>query len=881
MKQKLFALMSVAALLASCSNDDFLTQKPNEAPKSEGIVFKMVDTATTRGEFTTDEEGNFATSWNAEVDRIGIIYSGVVKGLATDITTADATIWNDVAAATKTANTPTFEIGYDGANDLYAIYKTTRSGSYGWVTAVDDNNVLKFANQAASPANQKKGSFRAIRPVNNTNVTYSTNDQSVATMTVLPGDFTTQNQVGKKANFDNFFMVADPIDNIYSSTNAVGEELTLSFQRPYAALAVRTVGYNNAVYGNLKSVTVTAATSNLSSTNSSVDVAKKVDGAWVVTPGAGALNSVKLNINGGVGINWSDNAYAFIQILPVDRSEMPIAETYTVDLEFVNGTIRFNKSTTNSWSANSFVKMTCNLDEQDYLYLATNNTLIINNALPRLNGANQFDGGVAANSVTNFISKIVLSSEQLAVVKNKYTGVTDLTLANQSADLGDDLANVYSGARLASLTLTEATVAPKLSGTGTSVALATLSCPKVTEVPAYAYQNNGVLNNVYLPVVETIGNYAFSRASRLTTIGCNAQALKIGYMTYSPTVKHSSLTTIGSFAFEGINIITIDAPEVTTMGARAFGSAAINSLTTVLLPKYDFSDTYNAIALLSGSRLATADLSAVEELGVTTIAFTGTALNTVTLKPGVKIGLSAFANCTGLSRVDNLYQAAEIGENAFRGCTALTDVKVNAATIGVNAFNNSGLTNVVIGSGVTTIADGAFNGCTALNTVSNLANISSIGKEAFKGTLIPAFDFTSATLGEAAFMNCALLKGTVRSNVTTLEKDVFNGALLADRFVFPNVTTIKSGALNGVSAATFATVTFGQALTSIEKDAFCAALTVVPGVNDGSAVNKPITGTAAFHLILADKTGLVVSGNNVTFLATDGKYYQITFNSVQ
>ena len=94
MKQKLFALMSVAALLASCSNDDFLTQKPNEAPKSEGIVFKMVDNATTRGEFTTDEEGNFATSWNAEVDRIGIIYSGAVKGLRTAVSGADATLWN-------------------------------------------------------------------------------------------------------------------------------------------------------------------------------------------------------------------------------------------------------------------------------------------------------------------------------------------------------------------------------------------------------------------------------------------------------------------------------------------------------------------------------------------------------------------------------------------------------------------------------------------------------------------------------------------------------------------------------------------------------------------------------------------------------------------
>lgn len=884
MKQKLFALMSVAALVASCSNDDFLTKAPNEAPKSAGIVFKLADDAATRGEFTADEAGKFATSWNAEVDRIGIIYSGVAKGLVTPTNAVTSATWNDVMTATKVASVSTVEIGHESPSTThYAIYKTTRSGSYGWVTAASDGDVLKFADEDANPATQVKGSFRAIRPVNNTSVKYSTDAEGVPTMEVAPGDFTTQNQTGLKAEFDNFFMVADPIDDVYSATHAVGEELSLNFERPYAALAVRTVGYDNSVYGKLKSVTVKATTSNLSSSDSKVDVAKKIDGVWEITPGTTSKN-VKLTLDTPNGLVWSDDAYAFIQILPVNRSTMQQAEDYTVELEFANGTIVFKKSTRNNWAANSFVNITCNLDEQDYLYLANENKLIVNKALPEIDNAGKFDTNVAANTVTKFISKVSLSAEQLKVVKNKFTGITDLTLANQSADLGDNLVNVYAGAGLIDLTLTAATVAPKLTGTGTSGALKNLNCPAVISVPAYAYQGNTILADVKFPVVETIGNYAFSGATKLKNIGCaGADDLEIGYTTATPAAKHSSLTTIGSFAFDGIAVTNVDAPEVTTMGARAFGSAAINSLTKVLLPKYDFSDTYNAIALLSGNILAEADLSAVEELGVTAIAFTGGALTTVTLKPGVKIGLSAFAGCTVLATVNNLYQAAEIGENAFLGCTALLNAKVNAAEIGRNAFKNTGLTNVVIGSGVTTISEGAFSGCVNLAVVSNLANVSSIGKEAFMGTKIPAFDFTSATLGEGAFDNCGSLKGTVRSNVSVLETNVFRNASMADRFVFPNVTTVKSGALQGVTAATLATVTFGQALTSIAGDAFSTVAAPVAGVNDGSAANKPILGAApaAFNLILAEKTGLLTTGTTVTFKADDGKWYKITFTSVQ
>lgn len=891
MKQKLFALMSVAALLASCSNDDFLTQAPNEAPKSEGIVFKLVDEATTRGEFTTDESGKFATSWNAEMDRIGIIYSGAVKGKSTDISTASSDVWNGLAAAKRGTNTVASgsvdlaitDLGSGSpqfVNNL-AIYKTTRSGSYGWVTAVNDDNMLKFANKAAAPANQVKASFRAFRPIVEVNgtsgagtkVDYINSATGVETMNVTVDAFNTQNQVSEKANFDNFFMVANPINKIWSATNSVGEELALAFERPFSAMAICTKGYDKTVYGKLKSVTVKTESSNIAcSAASKVDIAKKnSEGQWVITPGTG-VNTVTLNIDNGNGIDWSDNYYAFIQILPVNRSGLGEAEKYEVKLTFAEGAITIKKSTTNNWAANSFVKVTCDLDDQNYLYLATGTTLVVNKAMPKLDSADQFDG-VDATDVTNFVSKIVLSESEIKTLKEKFTGITDMTLANQAADLGNDLSKLAAG--ITSLTLTEATTAPVIN---TYAGLATIVAPKVTTVPAGAYKGNDVLTKVVIPAVESIGEEAFSGATGLDNIGCaKTNKLVIG-TTDDDGVKSSSLTSTGAFAFNGIAMTSIDAPELTTVGGRAFGGSPLNSLTSVLLPKYDYAEVINYIALLNGTALTTADLSSVAELSAAGIAFTGkTALTTVILKEGAKIGNNSFSGCTALATVENLDKVGTIGESAFSG-TALTKALINVETIGKNAFAGcTTLATLTLGANVKTIADGAFSGCSSLSTVNNLADVTAIGKEAFKGTAFSSFDFLNATLGEGAFQSAGL-KGQVRSNVTVLEKNVFKGANTVSNFVFPNVTTIKEGALAGLlSTSPYATITFGAALTSIDAKAFCTPA----GTKDGSSASNAITGTASYNLILTDKTGLTIKGNDVTYIASDGKYYKITFQSVQ
>ena len=48
-------------------------------------------------------------------------------------------------------------------------------------------------------------------------------------------------------------------------------------------------------------------------------------------------------------------------------------------------------------------------------------------------------GNKAPSTITTFTSNVSLSAAQLAELKDKYTGIATLTLANPAADLGTNL----------------------------------------------------------------------------------------------------------------------------------------------------------------------------------------------------------------------------------------------------------------------------------------------------------------------------------------------------------------------------------------------------------------------------------------------------------
>ena len=110
-------------------------------------------------------------------------------------------------------------------------------------------------------------------------------------------------------------------------------------------------------------------------------------------------------------------------------------------------------------------------------------------------------------------------------------------------------------------------------------------------------------------------------------------------------------------------------------------------------------------------------------------------LQTVCLPEGIRsIGVSAFADCTKLAKVNLTAACGTVGAYAFSGCERLGDVgSIESLTaIGEGTFLGCAtLTKVSLPAGVTSIGDYAFSGCRSLTTAALGDAITVIGDYAF------------------------------------------------------------------------------------------------------------------------------------------------------
>ncbi len=284
---------------------------------------------------------------------------------------------------------------------------------------------------------------------------------------------------------------------------------------------------------------------------------------------------------------------------------------------------------------------------------------------------------------------------------------------------GLPVTSIGDGAFYRCISLTSIEIPSGVTGIGNGAfqgcsSLASIEIPSsVTSIGSSAFEGCSSLTNIEIPsTVKSVGDRAFSHCSILESItvaeknsvyhsteNClieTASKTLIAGCKNSVIPADGSVTSIGDYAFSGCSSLTsIEIPSsVTSIGGSAFASCS--KLTSIEIP------------------------SSVTSIGNYAFWYCGNLTNVNIPSSVTSIGGSAFAYCSKLTSIEIPSSVTSIGDHAFFYCSSLTSIEIpsGVTNIGSNAFYGcSSLTNIEIPSSVTRIEDGAFSGCRSLRSI--------------------------------------------------------------------------------------------------------------------------------------------------------------------
>jgi len=340
---------------------------------------------------------------------------------------------------------------------------------------------------------------------------------------------------------------------------------------------------------------------------------------------------------------------------------------------------------------------------------------------------------------------------------------------------------------------------------------------------------------VYCVVTDAYGSTDISRTATLslesdpddfTYTVSDGNATITGYngidtnVTIPSKLNGYPVTAIGSYAFDGSNIVYINLPStVTSIGQYAFRDC--DQLQTFSFPKSLKTIGYGAF-------------------------YDCYDLNNIIIPGNVTtIGDHAFNSCNSLCYITICNGVSTIGSHAFEDCgpySVNSEITIripgSVSTIGSYAFYDcSFIHHVVIEEGVKIIGASAFESCTHLATVVFPDGLQIIGTNAFWGCdALSYIDIptTVTMIGELAFAGCdSLTSVTVPGNVKTIGSQAFaHNDGLYTVIVEEGVTTINYSAFAMCSMLTY--VSLPSSLTNIGNFIFYESSAVTVGVPAGS-----------------------------------------------
>lgn len=220
----------------------------------------------------------------------------------------------------------------------------------------------------------------------------------------------------------------------------------------------------------------------------------------------------------------------------------------------------------------------------------------------------------------------------------------------------------------------------------------------------------------------------------------------------------------------------------------------------------------------------------------------------------------------------------------------ITQVTIGSSVTSVGDlafFASPLLTSVTIGSSVTSIGVSVLNSCFALISVTIPNSVISIGEFAFANSFnLPSITLpTSITsISDGLFESCfALTSIIIPSSVTSIGEDAFLDSGLTSITIPNSVTSIGDYAFS--SCAALSSVTLGSSVTSIGDEAFssCPALTSitipnsVQSIGSNAFLSSGLTnnGPVTISTTTAAKLGIPISTPNSFFGATN-----VSFNFI-